>query len=153
MAKNSLAFYADDHASIHNSRRHHILHGVISFSDPAIYSECLPEGNLAGSCFSWHDDISQASWGMDYQVINANSSGPGSFQTALINANGDPGSTITFQNNLGTINVGSLPDITGSFTINGGVGNTLSGQSVRRIFFINAPGQTVQINNLTLANG
>ena len=98
-------------------------------------------------------NIPQPLWASDYQVTNINSSGPGSFQAALISANGDPGSTITFQNGLGTINVGTLPDLTGSFTINGGVGNTLSGQNAGRILFVNAPGQTIQINNLTLANG
>src|SRR4051794_8138276 len=54
------------------------------------------------------------SWALDYPVTNTNSSGPGSFQAAIVNGNADPGSTITFQNNLGTINVGALPDLSGS---------------------------------------
>ena len=63
------------------------------------------------------------------------------------------GATISFADGLGTINVGQLPDITVGLTINGDSGNTLSGQNQNRIFFINAPGQSVQINNLTLTSG
>ncbi|MGN6367597.1 MAG: autotransporter-associated beta strand repeat-containing protein [Phycisphaerae bacterium] len=65
------------------------------------------------------------------------------------------GDTISLANNLGTINLTApLPDITTALTINGGAGNTISGQNQFRIFFINAPMFTpVSITNLTLANG
>ena len=63
------------------------------------------------------------------------------------------GAIINIQNSVGTINASQLPDIMVGVTINGGTSNTLSGQNQNRIFFINAPGQSVNITNLTLGNG
>ncbi len=89
-----------------------------------------------------------------YTVTVANGSGSGTLYAAIQQANAfGNGGTINIQDGLGTIDVGQLPDITVGLTINGGFGNTLSGQNQNRIFFVNAPGQAVQIDNMTLANG
>ena len=92
--------------------------------------------------------------GQTFNVTNANVSGNGSLFSAIQAANNyGNGAIINIQNSVGTINASQLPDITVGVTINGGTSNTLSGQNQNRIFFINAPGQSVNITNLTLGNG
>ncbi|MGA2233351.1 MAG: autotransporter-associated beta strand repeat-containing protein, partial [Tepidisphaeraceae bacterium] len=92
--------------------------------------------------------------GETFSVTDNATIGLGSFNYAIQNAiAAGNGSIIDFANNLGTIDVGQLPDITVGLTINGGVGNTLSGQNQNRILFINAPGQSVSISGLTLTGG
>jgi fibronectin-binding autotransporter adhesin len=89
-----------------------------------------------------------------FSVTTASGTGAGSLFSAIQQADAfGNGATINIQSGLGTINVGQLPDITVGMTINGGSGNALSGQNQNRIFFVNAPSQSVQISNLTLANG
>jgi len=83
-------------------------------------------------------------------VSNANDSGAGSLRAALLSAG--PGDTIQLNNNLGTITlVTALPAITQNLTINGGTGNTVSGNNAVQVFFVNSG--TVAINNLTIING
>lgn len=92
-----------------------------------------------------------------YTVTSAADNGdPGTLRWAIVQANANPGSTINLQDNLGTITfLSQTPLITAAVTINGGVGNTVSGNNAHRIFFIDAPNapDAVIINNLTLANG
>jgi autotransporter-associated beta strand protein len=89
-----------------------------------------------------------------FSVTVATGTGVGSMYSAILQANAfGNGAVINIANNLGTINVGQVPDITVGLKINGGTGNTLSGQNLNRIFFVNAPGQAVEINNLTLSGG
>ena len=69
----------------------------------------------------------------------ATGTGAGSLYSAIQQADAfGNGAVINIANNLGTINVGQVPDITVGLTINGGTGNTLSGQNLNRIFFISA---------------
>src|ERR1700744_1692631 len=66
--------------------------------------------------------------GQTYNVVNSLDSGNGSFRNALFEANGATGSTIQFTADLGYFTVLSpLPTATGSFTINGVVGNVIEG--------------------------
>jgi hypothetical protein len=89
-----------------------------------------------------------------FSVTTATGTGAGSMFSAIQQADSfGNGATINIQDNLGVINFGQLPDITVGMTINGGTGNTLSGQNQNRILFINAPSQSVQISNPTRANG
>lgn len=92
-----------------------------------------------------------------YAVTSAADDGSeGTLRWAIEQANTDPGSTINIQDNLGTITFTSqTPLIMAAVTINGGVGNTVSGNSQHRIFFIDTPdaSDVVNINNLTLADG
>ncbi|WP_367874402.1 autotransporter-associated beta strand repeat-containing protein [Luteolibacter sp. Populi] len=69
-------------------------------------------------------------------------------------SNANPGSTVTLNNNLGTITLTSaLPLITAAVTIQGGTGNTVSGAGLYRVFFVDAPAQTVALQSLTIAGG
>jgi autotransporter-associated beta strand protein len=70
-----------------------------------------------------------------------------------MDAGGTGGNTISLMPNLGTINASQLPDITEGVTIQGAAGDSLSGVGVSRIFWVNAPGQTVNIQSLTLESG
>jgi hypothetical protein len=64
-------------------------------------------------------------------VTNNNTSGAGSFSQAITNANGSPGSTITFTLNGETINqTVALPTVTAPVTINGAAGNTILGVGI-----------------------
>src|ERR1019366_6206699 len=90
-----------------------------------------------------------------YTVTNANDSGPGSLRQAITNSNTAGGTnTITFTVG-GTITLASeLPVITSAVTINGGGNNpTVSGNNQFRVFFVDAPSATINISNLTIANG
>ncbi len=75
----------------------------------------------------------------------------GSLEYALINArNGD---TINLQPGLGTITLTNpTPVISYGITINGN-GNTINGNGQFRPFFVDAAGQNVSINNLSIVNG
>ena len=92
-----------------------------------------------------------------YSVTStADTGAAGTFRWAIAQANANPGSTITIQDNLGTITlVSQTPLITAAMTINGGTGNTVSGGGKVRIFFVDLPnyGDLFFVNNLTLANG
>ncbi len=88
-----------------------------------------------------------------YNVTNTNASGTGSLSLALSQAQSDPNATINVASGLGTISLtGALPAIDNNLIINGG-GNIISGANANRIFFVNAPGATVQINGFTLTSG
>ncbi|MGB8352958.1 MAG: hypothetical protein WCD79_03645, partial [Chthoniobacteraceae bacterium] len=81
---------------------------------------------------------------------------PGSLSWAITQANADPGSTINLADNLGAITLaGALPIITSAVTINGGAGDSISGNNQYRIFFVDTttPGAAVNINNVSLVNG
>lgn len=85
-------------------------------------------------------------------VTNTNASGTGSLSAAITAANASPGSTIQFTNGLGTITLtAALPQITANVTINGGTGNTISGNNTFQVFFI--PSGTVAISGLTIIDG
>jgi autotransporter-associated beta strand protein len=91
--------------------------------------------------------------GANYSVVTNSSSGTGSLAYALLQAQTDPNAVINFSGGLGTITlVEPLPMIENNLVINGD-GNTISGANDWRIFFVNAPGNSVQINGLTLSNG
>lgn len=88
-----------------------------------------------------------------YNVTNNNFSGIGSLSQALSQAQSDPNAVINISSGLGTITLsGALPAIQNNLILNGN-GNTISGANANRIFFVNAPGNTVQINDLILTNG
>lgn len=102
----------------------------------------------------------------NFFVTNTNSSGPGSLADAINQSNYASAGpdTITIQDNLGTI---QLQDIGGGANfpyviaddviINGGVGNTVDGTNVGRVFLVTGqtPGSNINvtISNLTIANG
>lgn len=89
-----------------------------------------------------------------YTVTNTSDTGAGSLRDAIYQANLNPGSQIKIQDNLGTISISSaLPIISASVTIDGGTGNTISGQGANRPFFVDAPSGTVTIKNLAIING
>ncbi len=80
----------------------------------------------------------------------------GTLRWAINQANADPGSTIQLEDHLGTITLSSfLPLITQAVTISGGMGNTISGDTLHRIFFIDTADSSaaVNISNLSLGNG
>ncbi|MBA4029297.1 MAG: hypothetical protein C0478_00005, partial [Planctomyces sp.] len=88
-----------------------------------------------------------------FTVTNNNDSGAGSLRQAILDAEATGGAdVINIANNLGTITLttGGL-FISDSVTINGGVGNSVSGNDAYRPFFVNAG--TVTISNLTIQNG
>jgi hypothetical protein len=88
-----------------------------------------------------------------FSVTNANDSGAGSLRQALIDANTTQGHTINFNNSLGTITLASpLPEIIRAMTINGGTGDTISGNNQFRGLVINPPDNSnaVAINGLTI---
>ncbi|TWU22052.1 Extracellular serine protease precursor [Novipirellula galeiformis] len=92
----------------------------------------------------------------DFSVINHNDTGAGSLRAAIesLNAAGAGTHSITFANGLDPIALASnLPMIVGTdqtITIHG-AGNTISGQSTARLFFV-ADGD-VTIENVTLKQG
>ncbi len=90
-----------------------------------------------------------------YIVTNSSDSGPGSLRQAITAANSAQGpATIDFAKGVGTVQLQSaLPIISQSVTINGGTGNAVSGSGQERIFFVDAPGASVAINNLLLIDG
>jgi autotransporter-associated beta strand protein len=88
-----------------------------------------------------------------YAVSNTNSSGTGSLSLALLQAQSDTNATINITSGLDPITLRAmLPAIQNNLVINGN-GNTISGAGAYRIFFVNAPGATVQISDLTLSGG
>ena len=88
-----------------------------------------------------------------YNVTTNSLSGAGSLPNALAEAVDDPNAVIDFSSGLGTITlVTPLPMIENNLVINGN-GNTISGAGKWRIFFVNAPSDSVQINGLALTNG
>jgi autotransporter-associated beta strand protein len=88
-----------------------------------------------------------------YTVNNTNISGSGSLSLALSQAQSDPNATINITTGLGAIVLTSpLPPIENNLVINGN-GNTISGAGSNRIFFVNAPNDTVQMNGLALLDG
>jgi hypothetical protein len=94
---------------------------------------------------------------LNYQtlsVTNTNDSGAGSLRQALLSA---PGKTTTINiSATGTITLASpLPIISSSMTINGpGTANlTVDGANLYRVFFVDASGGLIAINNLTVAHG
>ncbi|MCW1922954.1 autotransporter-associated beta strand repeat-containing protein [Luteolibacter arcticus] len=87
---------------------------------------------------------------------NADTGATGTLRWAIAQANANAGSTINLNNNLGTITLTKAMDIiTAAVTINGGTGNTVSGNNLHRIFFVDAatPTAAVNISNLSLING
>lgn len=96
-------------------------------------------------------------FGGTYTVTStADTGAAGTLRWAINQANADSGSTIQLTDNLGTITFTSqTPLITAAMTIKGGIGNTVSGNSAHRIFFVDLPSSTgsVVIENITLANG
>jgi hypothetical protein len=88
-----------------------------------------------------------------YSVTTNSSTGNGSLAAALLQAETDPNAAINISAGLGTIAlVQPLPTIDNNLVINGN-GNTISGANDWRIFFVDAPGDSIQINGLTLSNG
>lgn len=88
-----------------------------------------------------------------YDVTNASFSGAGSLSNAMAQAQSDSSAVINISTELGMITLtNTLPVIQNNLVINGN-GNAISGAGSNRIFFVNAPGNTVQINGLTLSNG
>ncbi|MBS0656705.1 MAG: autotransporter-associated beta strand repeat-containing protein [Verrucomicrobia bacterium] len=78
----------------------------------------------------------------------------GDLRWCIVQANANPGSTIT----LGALPVlaQDLPPLTASVTIAAsasGLFATISGNNLVRIFFVDAPGATVALQGLVLANG
>ena len=84
---------------------------------------------------------------------SADDGSAGTLRYAITQANANPGSTINFAANLGTIALtSSLPNINASMAINGAAGDGgISGSGQYRIFFVNSG--TVGISNLVLQGG
>lgn len=88
-----------------------------------------------------------------YNVTNTHSSGAGSLSQAMSQAQSDTNAVINISPGLGAIALSStLPAVQNNLVLNGN-SNTISGAGSNRIFFVNAPAATVQINGLTLSNG
>ncbi len=86
-------------------------------------------------------------------VTTTNNSGAGSLRQAILGATNT--ATINFAV-TGVINLSSpLPIITNGIAFNGpgAAGLTISANNSNRIFFVDAPGNTVIFSNITLANG
>jgi len=78
-----------------------------------------------------------------YPVTNLNDSGPGSLRAAMVNANANKGSTVSFAT-TGTINLSSpLPAITAQMTIDGTTVAGISGTPMVSVNFNDMPGITV----------
>jgi len=91
--------------------------------------------------------------GAIYNVTNTNASGAGSLSAELTMAQSDSNAVVFLTPGLGTITLTSpLPTIQNGLTIIGN-GDTISGANANRIFFVNDPGGSVQIEGLTLSNG
>lgn len=97
----------------------------------------------------------------DYTVTttadNGDNTNPttGSLRWAIEQANANLGGTVDIPAGLGTITLtGQMPILSQAMTINGN-GNTINGNNLYRIFFIDAANESTPfiINNLTLANG
>jgi hypothetical protein len=90
-------------------------------------------------------------------VTTAADSGAGSLRSAIIAANSNPGAdTITLSPALAgqTFSLTTaLPTITGPLVLRGAPGVILSGRNAIRPLLIDAPGQQVTIEDLTIANG
>ncbi|MGH8048275.1 MAG: beta strand repeat-containing protein, partial [Chthoniobacterales bacterium] len=87
-------------------------------------------------------------------TTTADTGAEGTLRWAITQANANAGSSIAFTDNLGTITLTSaLPDIIAATTILGGIGNTVSGNNLYRIFLIDAASSTVTISGLSLVNG
>jgi autotransporter-associated beta strand protein len=88
-----------------------------------------------------------------YTVTNAINPGAGSLAQTLALAQSDTNAVINLEPGLEPIVLsGALPPIENNLVINGN-GNTIRGANSYRIFFVNAPGNTVEINGLTLVDG
>jgi hypothetical protein len=88
-----------------------------------------------------------------FSVTNTNPAAAGSLSQALALAQSDTNATININPGLGPILLnGPLPPIENNLVINGN-SNTINGAGAWRIFFVNAPNKTVQINALMLADG
>jgi autotransporter-associated beta strand protein len=88
-----------------------------------------------------------------YNVTNSKASGAGSLSQALSQAQTDTNAVINIGPGLGTITLnGALPAVQNNLVVNGN-SNIISGANSNRIFFVNAPGKTVQINGLILSDG
>jgi hypothetical protein len=86
-------------------------------------------------------------------VTNANDSGTGSLRQVLADAGINGCTTITFAAGLPTIMLGSQLEITsGTLTIDGGSGVTVSGSNTRRVFQVDS-GADVTFQNLTITDG
>ena len=87
-------------------------------------------------------------------LVGEGSGTSGDLRYCIVQANGNPGSTITF----GSLTINTtrgMPPITASMTIRTsfpGIGG-IDGQNLARLFFIDAPGATVTLEGLRLANG
>ncbi len=96
-------------------------------------------------------------WAATYTVTSTADTGDaGTLRWAIDQANANAGSTINIANNLGTITLGSsLQIITQAVTINGGTGNSISGNNLYRIFFVDTASSTaaVNISNINLIDG
>jgi len=88
-----------------------------------------------------------------YSVTNTALAGAGSLSNALALAQGDTNAVINVQLNLGIVVLNApLPAIENNLVLNGN-GLSISGANSNRIFFVNAPGATVQISGLMLSDG
>ena len=99
---------------------------------------------------------------VDYTVTTATDTGSfltgvgsgnsGDLRYCISRANANPGSTITMDG-LAVMLSTELPPITAPMLIQAMNGTSISGQNNSRIFFIDAPGATVTIQNILLRDG
>src|SRR5215471_2109291 len=92
----------------------------------------------------------------NFLVSTTSDSGIGSLRQAIIDANGDPGSTITFGAGIANSTIfllSDLPKITTDMTIDGSTQHiTIDGGGVSRAFFISDPSGNVSVSFLTINN-
>jgi len=121
--------------------------------DPAfLYHFRVVASNAAGLSFG--SDLSFTTLtSSNITVTTTSDFGSGSLRQAIIGAAST--ATISFAVTGSIVLARSLPIITNSLTINGpGAANlSIDGNNLKRIFFVDAPGNTVTFSNITLANG
>jgi hypothetical protein len=84
-----------------------------------------------------------SSFAATYQVTNLNDAGAGSLRQSIVDANSDPGSTVTFAV-AGTIVLSKpLPPVTGSVTLDGTTAPGFVSSPVVAIDFAGKPGLTL----------
>lgn len=112
------------------------------------------------SLFLFLTFVTSSLFGDTFRVTNTDDSGVGSLRWAIdqVNASSSTDNTISFDNTLAdqTITWGDNPPIIqNSVTIDGSAasGLTISGGDNHRVFFVDAAGGSVKINDLTISNG
>lgn len=122
-------------------------------------STCLPSRPGKAALLAVFTLCATRAWAVDYTVNTGSDAGSyltgvgsgttGDLRYCIARANANPGSTITIEGQAVMLNT-ELPPITAPMLIQAVNGTSISGQNACRIFFIDAPGATVTIQNILL---